>query len=348
MRTHLNLVHRRWRKVRMPPSEMLLGAVLVIGLTLYFLLGGADFGGGVWDLLATGPRRAAQRAAIEQALGPIWEPNHVWLILVIVVLFTGFPRAFAALATGLYVPLTIFLLGVVLRGSAFSFRALDHEDSAAQRRWGRVFSMASVISPFLLGTIVAAIASGRLAITGEWISPFGLACGALALALAAFLAATYLTVEVSDPVLRDDFRLRALGAGVAAGIAAGVAVVLARKDAPLIFAGLSARPFTWPLHAATAAAALGALGALWRRRFHLARVLAPAQVALVIAGWAASQYPYLVPPTLTLSTAAAPARTRTLLLIVLAAGVPVLVPSLVVLYRVFKLQPGDSRRSRRE
>jgi cytochrome d ubiquinol oxidase subunit II len=336
----------------MPPSELLLGGVLVLALVLYFLLGGADFGGGVWDLLATGPRRQAQRAAIEQAMGPVWEPNHVWLILVIVVLFTGFPRAFAAIASGLYVPLTIFMLGIVLRGSAFAFRAVDHKETDAHHMWGRVFSIASLVSPFLLGTMVASIASGRAVSEGmaestRWLSPFALACGALALALAAFLAATYLTVEVTDSGLREDFRRRALAAGIVAGGAAGAAFLLAKTEAPLIHAGLTARPFTWPLHVVTAAAALGALGALARRRFAVARALAAAQVALVIVGWAVSQYPYLVPPALTLSSAAAPPRTRTLLLGILIAGVPVLVPSLVILYRVFKRRPGSGAASQR-
>ena len=326
-------------------SEVALGGVLLVALILYFLLGGADFGGGVWDLLATGPRRAAQRAAIEHALGPVWEPNHVWLILVVVVLFTGFPRAFAALATGLYVPLTLFLLGIVLRGSAFAFRHADTDRAHLTSTWGRVFSIASVISPFLLGAMVATIAAGRAGdgVATAWISPFALCAGALSLSLAAFLAATYLTVEVTDPALRDDFRRRALAAGGSAGVWAAAALLLARREAPLIFAGLTARPFTWPLHAATALAALGALGALFRRRFHLARVLAAAQVALVIAGWAASQYPALVPPELTLATAAAPARTRQLLLIVLGAGAPLLIPSLWILYRVFKRSPTATR-----
>jgi cytochrome bd ubiquinol oxidase subunit II len=342
----------------MPPSEIVLGGVLVLALVLYFLLGGADFGGGVWDLLARGPRREAQRGAIARALGPVWEPNHVWLIFAIVVLFTAFPRAFAALATGLYVPLTLFLVGIVLRGSAFSFRAVaenhhHHGDGdgdgdapppataatgSGPRRWGTVFSIASVVSPFLLGAMVAAVASGRV-VTGdpsEWLTPFAAASGALALILAAFLAATYLTVEVSEPELREDFRRRALGAGVAAGAIAGVGLLLAEEGAPLVYLGLTERPYTWPLHAATAVAALGALGALWRRRFRLARALAAAQVALVILGWAVSQYPYLVPPALTLADAAAPVRTRTLLLVVLAVGTPLLVPSLVLLYRVFK------------
>lgn len=329
------------------PSEVVLGGVILVGLVLYFLLGGADFGGGVWDLFATGPRAAAQRAAIERAIAPVWEPNHVWLIFVIVVLFTAFPTAFAALATGLYVPLTLFLVGIVLRGSAFSFRALHHHDDVSQRRWGRVFSIASVVSPFLLGAMVGAVATGRIgspsAQTGAWLSAFTMACGALSLCLAAFLAATYLAVEVTDAGLRDDFRRRALLTGLAAGPLAALAFVLSWTEAPLVYSGLSSRPLSWPLHILTGVAAVGALLALWRGRFLLARVMAAAQVTLVIAGWAASQFPYLVPPGLTLDVAAAPARTRALLLAILAAGVPVLVPSLVILYRVFKSRASEAR-----
>ncbi|HEY8923403.1 MAG TPA: cytochrome d ubiquinol oxidase subunit II, partial [Polyangia bacterium] len=146
----------------MPPSEILLGLIIVAALVLYLALGGADFGGGVWDLLAVGPRRAAQRQAIERAIGPIWEANHVWLILVVVILFTAFPRGFAAITTALHVPLTLFLLGVVLRGSAFTFRATDLNHDRGQVRWGLAFSLASVAAPWLLGATVGAIASGRI------------------------------------------------------------------------------------------------------------------------------------------------------------------------------------------
>src|SRR5687768_10037530 len=103
----------------MPGADVALAAVLLAALVLYALSGGADFGGGVWDLLARGPRAAAQREQIAHAIGPIWEANHVWLILVVVVLFAAFPPAFAAIATVLHVPLTLMLIGIVLRGSAF-------------------------------------------------------------------------------------------------------------------------------------------------------------------------------------------------------------------------------------
>jgi cytochrome d ubiquinol oxidase subunit II len=331
-----------------PPSEILLGGVIVAALVLYLLLGGADFGGGVWDLLALGARRDQQRRAIEQAIGPIWEANHVWLILVVVVLFSAFPAAFAALATALHVPLTLFLLGVVMRGSAFTFRAAEAGGGAGGRRqlrWGLVFSLASVLSPLLLGMVVGAIASGAIRVAGgvvaggffaPWLSPFSIAVGLFALSLCAFLAATYLAAEVDAPELRRDFRARALAAGAAVGVCALAAFLLSRAGAPRIWLGLTGRRWTWPLHAATAAAAVAALAALWRSRFRWARVCAAAQTALILAGWAAAQYPYLLVPDLTLWNAAAPARTRSLLLVILAAGVPVLVPSIVVLLRVFK------------
>jgi cytochrome d ubiquinol oxidase subunit II len=356
------------------PSEVLLGGVIVVALMLYVVLAGADFGGGVWDLLAFGPRRARQRQAIEHAIGPIWEANHVWLILVVVVVFTAFPTAFAALSVALHIPLTFFLIGVVFRGSAFAFRSFIRVDGArlaerspsregpgtlpgfpsdvgagekGQHRWGWIFSLASLISPLLLGMIVGAIASGRIRVehglvTGgfvhPWLAPFPIAVGLYALALCAFLAATYLSVEVADdPELQRDFRVRALASGVAVGACALLAFVLSGDGAPLIRDGLTRRPWTWPLHGVTAVCAIGALAALARARFRLARVLVVIQTAAILAGWVASQYPFLLVPDLTIWNTAAARETRVWLLIFLAAGVPVLVPSLVVLLRIFKL-----------
>ena len=345
----------------MPPTEVLLAGVIVVALVLYLLLAGADFGGGIWDLLASGTRRDAQRKAIEHAIGPIWEANHVWLILVVVVLFSGFPPAFAAISTALHVPLTLFLFGVVMRGSAFSFRSFDvgHVAHAAaiepvrrarQARWGLVFSAASVLSPLLLGMSVGAIASGRIRVSllgaegarttsgffAPWLAPFPLAVGLFAFSLCAFLAATYLAAEVTDRGLQHDFRTRALGAGVAVGVCAALALLLSGTGAPRVRAGLTTRPWTWPLHLLTAGLALGAFGALWKRRFGWARVLVAGQTTFILLGWAVAQYPYLVVPDVTLWNAAGPAETRADLLIILAAGLPVLLPSLFLLYRVFK------------
>ena len=328
--------------------ELLLAGAIGVALSLYFRFGGADFGGAVWDLLASGPRAAGQRRAIAAAIGPVWEANHVWLILVIVMLFTGFPPAFAAISVALHVPLTLFLIGVVLRGSAFAFRALDLSGDRSQQRYGRVFSMASTIAPALLGAIVGALVSGNIRVRGgivtssffaPWLAPFPLAVGVFALALCALLAATYLTVETSDPALREDFRRRALAAGVAVGLCALGAALAVGSRAPAFRRALVESWWSWPLQIATGGAAVGAFSALWRRRFRVARACAGAQVCLILVGWGLAQYPYLIAPDLTLARAAAPEPTLRLLLWAIALGAVTLFPSLAWLYRVFKSRP---------
>jgi cytochrome bd ubiquinol oxidase subunit II len=322
------------------PHDLLGGAILV-ALVLYALLGGADFGGGIWDLLASGPRRKEQRALVEDAIGPIWEANHVWLILVIVVLFTGFPAAFAAISISLFVPLVLLLVGIVLRGAAFTFRAYDHPEDRVQARWGLVFSASSVLAPVVLGVVVGALASGRLrdpaagAAPFAWVAPFPLAVGLFAATLFAYLAAAYLAVE-AEGGLREDFRRRAAGAGVAVFLAAALAAALSWRDAPLVFDGLTRRGWSLPLHVATGVAAVTAFAALHRGRVRLARAAAAAQVALIVAGWAASQYPYLVVPELTLAEASAPRGVQVALLWALGAGAVLLFPALYLLFRVFK------------
>jgi len=322
----------------------LLGAVILAALVAYALLAGADFGGGIWDLLAAGPRRAEQRALVEHAIGPIWEANHVWLILVVVVLFTGFPLAFAAVSTTLFTPLVLLLVGIVLRGAAFTFRAYDDRGDRVQARWGLVFSGSSVLAPLLLGVIVGALASGRLRVAPDGtplsaplaaLSPFTAATGLFACALFAFLAATYLAVEAGG-ALRDDFRARALLGGVVVFLTAVVAAALSRSEAPVVFHGLTGRRWSLPLHAATAVAAVGAFAALLGRRFRLARLAAAAQAALIVLGWGASQYPYLVVTDVTLASASGPRATQVALLVALAAGALTLFPSLYLLFRVFK------------
>jgi cytochrome bd ubiquinol oxidase subunit II len=235
-----------------------------------------------------------------------------------------------------------------MRGAAFAFRGFDASSDRGQRHWGRVFSVASTVSPMLLGMAVGALASGRIRVgrdglvTGgffaPWLEPFSWALGAFALALSAFLAATYLTVELerSDPDLAEDFRRRALAAGVVVAGAALAALVLAGQGAPLVRQTLATRAWRWPFHVATGLAAVAALVGLGRRRYPLARAAAIAQTVLILAGWAASQYPCLVVPDVTLGSAAANPETRALLLGALAVGVPILAPSLFILFRVFK------------
>ena len=341
------------------PSDItlpvILAGLIAVSLNAYVLFGGADFGGGVWDLLATGPRRDRQREVISHAIGPIWEANHVWLILAIVLTFSCFPPVFARLGTVLHIPLSLMLVGIVLRGSAFTFRTYDDQHDAVQRRWGRIFAGASLVTPVLLGVCIGAVASGHagpVPASGDfadrfvdpWLTPFSLAVGLMALALFAHLAAVFLTLESDDPALTEDFRLRALWSGVLLFLVAFGALLISRDQAPLMGVGLLVSPWSLPFHVATGLAAIAVLASLWWKRYHLARMAAGLQVSLILWGWAVSQYPYLVPPDLSIQGAAAPAATLRLVLIVLGLGIVVLLPSLVYLFRVFKAAPSHSVR----
>lgn len=330
---------------------------MMLALTAYVLLGGADFGGGVWDLLARGPRKDATRELVADAIGPIWEANHVWLIVVIVILFTGFPPVYATLGVVLHIPLSLMLVGIVMRGSAFVFRSYGARDDAAQRRWGRLFAIASTITPVLLGVNVGAIASGRVGVAAArlaaadrpgrvppsfhetfvapWLAPFPMAVGALTLAVFAYLAAVYLTVAARDDALREDFRRRGLMSAGAVFVTAFGALALGFVDAPHIGAGLVARGWSLPFHVFTAVAAIAAIVALRARRWRAARLAAAAQTALILWGWALLQYPYLIPPLHTIRGDAAAPVTIHLLLWGLAGGSLILIPSLVYLFRTF-------------
>ena len=327
------------------PLETIIAGVMIASLVLYALLGGADYGGGVWDLFAFGKRAKQQRALIAQAIGPVWEANHVWIILAIVILFTAFPPAFAAIATALHIPITLLLIGIVLRGTAFTFRTYDVQRDDVQRRWSLLFSIASIITPVLLGITLGAIASGTIRIENgmvtsgffnSWFAPFPFAVGFFALALFAFLAAVYLTLETRDRELQDDFRLRALVAGVIVGILALTVFVLAGTGAPTVRAGISRSWWAVALHSLTAVFATGAFYALWTRQYRLARVCAAAQVTLILLGWAFAQYPHLVEPDITIFSAAAPRITLQLLLAALVVGAILLFPSYYYLFRIFK------------
>ena len=323
----------------------IIACVVAVALNAYALTGGADFGGGVWDLFASGVRRERQRELIADSIAPIWEANHVWLIVVVVVLFTGCPSAFSMLGTVLHIPITIMLIGIVLRGSAFVLRSYGPYD---RHRWGLAFAMASVITPLLLGSIIGAIATGAVADASEkigggarfgevfvrpWAAAFPTAVGFLAVALFAFLAATYLTVDAEHADLQEDFRIRALAAAAAVFVCAAMALVLARSAAPRVAVGVVGALL---IQGATASAAITAIAALWLRRYRLARIAAAAQVSLILWGWLISQYPYVIPPTLTIRDVAAPDVTLRLLGLGLAGGAVILLPSLRYLMRTFK------------
>jgi cytochrome d ubiquinol oxidase subunit II len=334
--------------------ELIIAICILLSLILYALMGGADFGGGMWDLLAAGPRAARQRKAIAEAIGPIWEANHVWLILVVVLLFTGFPLGFAGMMTALNIPLTVMLIGIVLRGSAFIFRKYDSESDAVQRHWSAVFGIASVLTPFSQGVILGALTTGQIRIVNGqvvtgffagWLTLFALACGVFAMALFAFLAATYLTLDTKAQLdLQNDFRRRALWSGLTLAPIAGVVFLTAKQGAPAMYSGLT-RWWAPLLLAGTSLTAIVALAALWRRWFAVARIAAIGQVTLILVGWSVAQYPNLVTPDVTVVNAHAPEVTLRLLILALGVGAVVLLPSLIFLFHLFK---GDGSRGWRK
>lgn len=335
--------------------DVLVAAMILVALVVYALSGGADFGGGVWDLFARGPRKREQRDLIARAIAPIWEANHVWLILALVLLFVGFPRAFAVVTTALHIPLTLMLIGIVLRGSAFAFRShlyKEHtpEADTSAARWSRVFAISSVVTPVALGICLGAIASGSIRVAPDgavltdfvsaWAAPFPLAIGLLTLALFAFLAATYLIHEAESEDLREDFRRRALLSAAVVFATAWIAFFLAADGAPQIREGLIGKPWSIPFHAVTGGAAIAAIYALWTRRYRLARLAAIGQVALIIGGWGLAQFPHLVIPDVTIASSAAPDSVLVPTLIVLGIGSLLLAPAFFFLYRLFKTRAG--------
>jgi cytochrome d ubiquinol oxidase subunit II len=335
-------------------AEMYVLGVVWLGLTLYVLLGGADFGGGVWDLVAFGARRERQRELIAAAITPVWEANHVWLIFVLTGLLAGFPTVFADLSVALYVPFSLVLLGIVFRGAAFVFRSHGDPETPWVRTWTRVFGVASLISPFLLGAAAASIAGGSIRVRdGEveaglfsaWTGLLSLFAGAFAVAVCAYLAATYLTVEavqIGDGELERDFRDRALGAGIVAGVFAAVGLFVVRANAPTLWDGMLDRGL--PFVALSAAGGLASLAGMATRRYALARAAAAVAVAAVLWGWGAAQWPYLVVPDVTAAEAAAPDGTMRVVAIGFTLGGILLAPSLFLLFRVFKATGGSADR----
>ncbi|MDQ6915073.1 MAG: cytochrome d ubiquinol oxidase subunit II [Actinomycetota bacterium] len=314
-------------------------AVLWTGVTLYAVFGGADFGAGFWDLLAGGAERGARpRALADRSLTPVWEANHVWLIFALVVSWTAFSGAFAAVMSTLCVPLALAALGIVLRGSGFAFRK-EARRLGARRLFGAVFAASSVVVPFFMGTAVGAVASGRVPAHGtgdrltSWLNPTSAVIGALFVFAGAYLAATFLVVDArraDDAEMERYFRARALVAALVAGALAAGGLVALHADARYVFDGLVHDGL--PLVIASVVCGAGALAALRAGRPLAARPLAVGAVATVVWGWGIAQYPYVLPRSLTVGAAAAPGGTLTALMVVFGVALVVVVPALALLY----------------
>lgn len=325
--------------------ETILGIVLLLALTFYALMGGADFGAGVWHLLARGSTRRDQHRLIGEAIGPIWEANHVWLILVVTVLFTAFPPAYAQVSIALHIPLTLLVIGIVLRGSAYAFRHYDVKDDDVHLQWDQLFAASSLISPVLLGIILGSVTAGHFPVNPEsfyegfvapWIQPFPLVMGLFTLVLFAYLAATYLILETQDEKLQELFRKRAIVTVLIAGVLEELVMLLGKTGAPRLWGELSNSVWGGFLQIGVGSLTLVAIGLLFTRRYWWARTCAIAQVTITILAWGIAQSPYLIPPDLTIFNASSPEVTLRLIVIALAAGAILLFPSLFYLFKIFK------------
>jgi cytochrome bd ubiquinol oxidase subunit II len=313
--------------------------ILFGGIVLYATFGGADFGAGFWDLTAGGAEAGRRpRGLIDRAIGPVWEANHVWLIFCLVVMWTAFSGAFAAIMTTLYLPLGLAALGIVLRGSGFAFRKVSVR-TPEQRANGATFALSSVITPFFLGTVAGGIASGRVPTAGNgdalssWINPTSLLGGSLAVLVCAYLAAVFLIAEARArraPDLEEWFRRRARVAAVVTGAVAVGGIFVLRHDAHRLFDRLLGPGL--PFVIVSAAAGSAALALLSRASPAVLRMMAAAATVSVLAGWGVAQYPYVLGTHLTITQAAAPRSTLLSVMVVTAVAAVLVLPSLGVLY----------------
>jgi cytochrome bd ubiquinol oxidase subunit II len=327
--------------------------VLWAGVTAYAVFGGADFGAGFWSLAAgSGHRGRRARELVDWAIGPVWETNHVWLIFVLVVLWTGFSSAFESIFSTLFIPLSLAALGIVLRGAGFAFhktaRRLERQRLAAL-----LFGAASVLTPFFMGTVVGAVAAGNVPVGNaagdpvtSWLNPLSLLIGALFVATSAYLAAVFLVSDARRAGLPDIeryFAARALATAVATGALAAAGIVALRADARFVYDGLTGDGL--PLVVMSLLCGAAALVLLRRRAHRGVRPLAIGAVVAIVGGWGVAQHPYLLPEVLTIDAGAAPSATLTTLLIVFGIAVVLVVPSIGLLFTLVQrglIEEGES------
>jgi len=314
--------------------------ILWFCVTCYAVLGGADYGAGVWDLSAGGARRGERaRALIDHAMTPVWEANNVWLIFALVVLWTAFPRGFAAITSTLYMPLALAAAGIVLRGCGFAFREVTHT-LTGRRLFGALFALSSVMTPFFLGASFGAIASGRIhpgaqavSPAAAWLGPTSIVVGLLAVSCAAFLAAVFLVFDARrllDDALELHFGRRAIASGVVTGALAIVGLFVVHGDAPYLFHGLVHRGF--PLVIVSGACAAGAVLLILSGIARGVRPLAVGAVVAMLAAWGLAQWPYLLPTSLSVAAAAGAPRTLVWMLVLFLVAAVTVVPALALLF----------------
>ncbi|MFK7767486.1 MAG: cytochrome d ubiquinol oxidase subunit II [Mariniblastus sp.] len=326
--------------------------ILLIALVLYVVLGGADFGAGIWEFNTAFRSNERERELLYHAIGPVWETNHVWLIFIMVLLFGAFPPAFAAMNEALFLPLMLALIGIVFRGAAYAFRSqlklaetkrLEHLSRASVV----LFGLSSVLAPFFLGASVGALASGELGFnsakefTGsfltDWIDSFSIFCGFFTVGLCAYTSSTYMIREARSSQLdaiENIWRKRSLFVGSLLGGFAVFGLVLAATKYPVLWEGLKTRG--WPAIGLSMFLGFLSLWLIHRRKINASVICVSGTCATVVVGWGLAQYPFLVPLVWSVQDAASPPSVLRLLLWTIGIGSCILLPALLLLFKIFK------------
>ncbi len=318
-------------------------------LLLYVVLGGSDYGAGILELLPAGRLRDAQKDLINEAMGPVWEANHMWLILVVVILFMGFPPIFTTLMTALHLPMLALLVGIVVRGAAFAFRHYDPvQGPKSQRVYTWLFGLSSLWTAFWLGIIVASLNRGIIdpeareiwaAYIAPWWGAYPLAVGFFVACIFAFLAAVYLLEETEAAGLRRRFTRRAAAANILVIVSGGLVFLASLGERESLPARFFRHPATLGVMILAALLFVALWGLINRRRRWLTRIIAAGQVTLILAGWCLLYVPNAMITArgpISFYDAAAPAATLRQLILALLVGGAFIFPSLVFLLRVFK------------
>lgn len=322
----------------------IIAAVLFVALLFYSLTGGADFGAGIWDLFSG--KRHKQHEIVSVAIRPIWEADHVWLIMVVVILFSAFPSAFYFLSIALNIPLSIMLLGIVLRGIAFTFRNYGSQGKE-QQKWRHIFAGASIFTPVVLGMIIGSISSGNLKLSqnadfwtaymAPWLTPYCIISGFFALSLFAFLSAAYLAVDAhGEQVIQERFRRWSILSNVIVFAIGTLMIFNSRIGAPRIWQWFHQGNWHIAVETLFCLSSVVVLMCLFTRHFKIARIAAAVEVSSALIGFASAQFPYLVTPNLSIYTCASSNIVLNYLICALAVGAVTLFPSLFILFHIFK------------
>jgi cytochrome d ubiquinol oxidase subunit II len=315
---------------------------VLIGLALYTVLAGADFGAGFWQLFAgRGPRAEEVREHAHHSMGPVWEANHVWLIFVLTVFWTAYPKAFGSIASTLGLALFVAAIGIIFRGATYALRA-GAETPREAGTIDTIFSLSSILAPFALGAALGGIVTDRVPVGNaagdlftSWLNPTSIFIGILAVVSSAYLAAVYLAADAarhSHPAVEEEFRLRALGAGAVAGLIAIGGLFIVNADYHRLFHSLlTGRAL--PAVIVSALAGCATLALVYNRRYEPARYGAALAVAAIVAGLALARWPTIL-PGLTVHQAAAGHDTLVWVTVCVLGGAAIVFPSLVLLFRL--------------